>query len=101
MSNESSTSTSTPLNLLQDCIIAGSGANKSDNDINMQRKCQQLRDGESSSSTPFHNFMDILRDRATSSTSSVFTTSSNNSKANAYSNMRQDFNISSKVWGGL
>ena len=98
MSNESSTS-STPLNLLQDCIIAGSGANNSDNDI-MQRKCQQqLRDGESSpsSSTPFHNFMDILRDRATSS---VFT-SSNNSKANAYSNMRQDFNISSKVWGGL
>lgn len=98
MSNESSSS-STPLNLLQDCIIAGSGANNSDNDINMQRKCQQqVRDGESSSSTPFHNFMDILRDRATSS---VFTTSSNNSKANAYSNMRQDFNISSKVWGGL
>ena len=97
MSNESSSS-STPLNLLQDCIIAGSGAT-SDNDINMQRKCQQqVRDGESSSSTPFHNFMDILRDRATSS---VFTTSSNNSKANAYSNMRQDFNISSKVWGGL
>ena len=94
MSNESS---STPLNLLQDCIIAGSGANNSDNDINMQRKCQQLRDGESST-TPFHNFMDILRDRATST--SVFT-SNNNSKANAYSNMRQDFNISSKVWGGL
>jgi len=94
MSNESS---STPLNLLQDCIIAGSGANNS-NDINMQRKCQQqLRDAESSS-TPFHNFMDILRDRATSS--AVFATSSN-SKANAYSNMRQDFNISSKVWGGL
>ena len=66
----------------------------------MQRKCQQqqLRDGESSTTTPFYNFMDILRDRATS-TSSVFT--SNNSKANAYSNMRQDFNISSKVWGGL
>ena len=99
MSNESSSTT--PLNLLQDCIIAGSGANNSDNDINMQRKCQQqIRDGESSSSTtPFHNFMDILRDRATSS---VFTTSSNNSsKANAYSNMRQDFNISSKVWGGM
>jgi len=91
MSNESS---STPLNLLQDCINAGSGANNSDNDINMQRKCQQqVRE---SSTTPFHNFMDILRDRATSSTSSVFT--SNNSKANAYSNMRQDFNISSKVW---
>ena len=98
MSNESSSSSSTPLNLLQDCILAG-GANNSDNDINMQRKCQQqIRDGESSSATPFHNFMDILRDRATSST--VFATSSN-SKANAYSNMRQDFNISSKVWGGL
>ena len=91
MSNESST---TPLNLLQDCILAG-GATNSD-DINMQRKCQQqLRDGESTS-TPFHNFMDILRGRATSSTS-VFT-SNYNSKANAYSNMRQDFNISSKVW---
>ena len=95
MSNESS---STPLNLLQDCIIASSGANNSENDIKMQRKCQQqVRDGESTSSTPFHNFMDILRDRASSSTS-VFATSNNNSKANAYSNMRQDFNISSKVW---
>ena len=85
----------TPLGLLQECVVAGgSPSDVTANNHNM--RCRP-RDGQEESS-PVDLFMDVLRTRA-ASVPALFSSTAP-SKANAHAALRQDFNLSTRVWGG-
>ncbi len=88
MSNES------PLHLLQECIYAGGAADLNLNAASSSKLCQPMsEDG----SLQMNYFMDILRTKATSLR--PYFSSTSNETSHAHSSLRQDFNLSTKVWG--
>eukprot|EP00571_Detonula_confervacea_P011216 CAMPEP_0172298586 /NCGR_PEP_ID=MMETSP1058-20130122/1174_1 /TAXON_ID=83371 /ORGANISM="Detonula confervacea, Strain CCMP 353" /LENGTH=98 /DNA_ID=CAMNT_0013007865 /DNA_START=124 /DNA_END=420 /DNA_ORIENTATION=+ len=89
---------SSPLHLLQECVVAG-GASDMDMSSSLPPRCQQ-RNNEESLSSPIDIFMDVLRTK-TASIQPYFSLDSSSAATTAHSALIQDFNLSTKVWGGV
>ncbi|KAL9184556.1 hypothetical protein ACHAXT_012526 [Thalassiosira profunda] len=84
-----------PLGLLQECVVAG--GSPSDVTANSNNMRCRPRGGQEESSSPVDLFMDVMRTKA-ASVPALFSSKAS-SKANAHAALRQDFNLSTRVWG--